>query len=97
MQIRDLVAEALKQDGLVLEAIELQGDTAEVRYRNTRYRSYALTVGRVARAMARNLPPSVETFRIVLVRNAVPTSTLVLSRTALEQLEKAVNRLRDAG
>ncbi len=89
VQIRDLVAEALKQDGLVLEAIELQGDTAEVRYRNTRYRSYALTVGRVARAMARNLPPSVETFRIVPMRRGLALSSTVIRRSDLEALEFA--------
>ncbi len=86
-QIRDLVAEALKADGLVLEAVILEGNVAEVRYRNNRYRSYTLTIGRVARAMARTLPPSVETFRIVPVRRGLGLSTTVIRRSDLEALE----------
>ena len=81
------MAEALKADGLVLEAIELNGTEAEVRYRNTRYRSYTLTIGRVARAMSRTLPPSVETFRIVPVRRGLALSSVVIRRSDLEALE----------
>ncbi|MQQ09554.1 YjbH domain-containing protein [Epibacterium sp. SM1979] len=88
-QIRDLLAEALKADGLVLEAVTLKGNVAEVRYRNNRYRSFTLTIGRVARAMARTLPPSVETFQIVPVRRGLGLSTTVIRRSDLEALEFA--------
>ncbi|MDE4175199.1 YjbH domain-containing protein [Phaeobacter sp. PT47_59] len=89
VEVRDLVAEDLKSHGLVLEAIDLKGTEAEVRFRNPRYRSYAIAVGRVARTMARALPPSVETFRIIPVRSGMGLSATVVRRSDLEDLEFA--------
>ncbi len=86
-QVRDLVAEGLKPHGLVLEAITLSGTEAEVRFRNPRYHSYALAVGRVARTMTQVLPPSVETFRIIPVRAGMGLSATVIRRSDLEDLE----------
>ncbi|WP_328593422.1 YjbH domain-containing protein [Tritonibacter aquimaris] len=88
-QIRDLLADALKADGLILETVDLGGTSAEVRFRNNRYRSQTLAVGRVARAMARTLPPSVETFRIVPMRRGLGLSTTEIRRSDLEALEYA--------
>jgi hypothetical protein len=88
-QSRDLTAETLKADGLVLEAITLSGTEAELRYRNPRYLSETQALGRAARAMALSLPPSVETFRIVPVRNGTAASALVVRRSDLEALEFA--------
>ncbi len=87
LKTRDLLAESLKQDGLILESVTLEGTKAEVRIRNTRYRSAALAVGRTARAMARSLPPSVETFRIVPTAGGLGLSAVVLRRSDLEALE----------
>ncbi|MGR3762370.1 YjbH domain-containing protein (plasmid) [Roseobacteraceae bacterium NS-SX3] len=86
-QIRDILAEALKADGLVLESVALTASAAEVRYRNPRYRSETLAAGRVARAMAASLPPSVETFRIVPVRSGMGLSAIEIRRSDLEALE----------
>ncbi|MEC9312442.1 MAG: YjbH domain-containing protein [Pseudomonadota bacterium] len=86
-RFRDLVAEGLKPHGLILEAIDLKGTEAEVRFRNPRYRSYAIAVGRVARTMALTLPPSIETFRIIPVRSGMGLSTTVIRRSDLEELE----------
>ncbi len=88
-QIRGLLADALKADGLVLEAVTLAGNSAEVRFRNNRYRSQTQAVGRVARAMARVLPPSVETLQIVPMRRGLALSTTELRRSDLEALEFA--------
>lgn len=105
-QVRDLVAEALKSDGLTLEAITLSGTEVELRYRNNRYRSEALAAGRAARLIANVLPPSVETFRLVPVRRGIGLSTTVLRRSDLEALEfapeapdalQAVAAVTDAG
>nr|WP_315899473.1 YjbH domain-containing protein [Phaeobacter italicus] len=87
--LRDALAEALKQEGLILEAITLPagGSSAELRYRNTRYRSQTQAVGRAARAMARLLPPSVETLKIVPMRGGLALSQVVLRRSDLEALE----------
>lgn len=86
-QIRDLAAEALKADGLVLESITLGPASAELRYRNPRYRSAAQAAGRAARALARTLPPSVETFRLVPVRRGAGLAAVEIRRSDLEALE----------
>lgn len=89
VKLRDRLAEALKADGLILESVSLQGTEVEIRYRNNRYRSETLAIGRVARLTANVLPPSVETFRIVPVRSGLGLSATVLRRSDLEALEFA--------
>ena len=89
LQVRDLLAEALRSENLVLESVTLQGTVAEVRIRNPHYRSHTLAVGRTARAMSRTLPPSVETFRIVPVFRGQGLSAVELRRSDLEALEFA--------
>ncbi|NSY39576.1 YjbH domain-containing protein [Leisingera sp. ANG59] len=86
-KIRDLAAEALKADGLVLEAVTLTGTTAELRYRNNRYRSQSQAAGRAARALAQTMPPSVETFRLVPVRRGIGLAAIEIRRSDLEALE----------
>ncbi|MFU1684388.1 YjbH domain-containing protein [Phaeobacter piscinae] len=87
--LRDALAEALQQDGLILEALSLPADgtEAELRYRNPRYRAQTLAIGRSARAMARLLPPSVETLKIVPMRGGLALSQVVIRRSDLEALE----------
>lgn len=84
---RDYVAEGLKAQGLILEAIDLQATSAEVRFRNPRYRSATQAVGRVARIMTASLPASIETFHITTVRNGMGLSTFQVRRSDLEALE----------
>lgn len=86
---RDQVAEGLKKEGLILEAVTFNSTGAEVRYRNPRYHSEMQAVGRVARIMTATLPASVETFRITPVRNGIGLSTLVVRRSDLEAQEFA--------
>ncbi|WP_264214798.1 YjbH domain-containing protein [Leisingera thetidis] len=86
-KVRDLAAEALKADGLVLEAITFTGTAAELRYRNNRYRSQSQAAGRAARALAQTLPPSVETFRLVPVRRGTGLAAIEVRRSDLEALE----------
>ncbi|MFW8595953.1 YjbH domain-containing protein [Cribrihabitans neustonicus] len=100
---RDLAAEALKADGLVLESIAFPagaagpasdaagapGRVVELRYRNPRYRSTGQAAGRAARALARTMPPSVETFRLVLLRRGLAPAAMVVRRSDLEALEFA--------
>ncbi|MCG7630313.1 YjbH domain-containing protein [Epibacterium sp. MM17-32] len=106
VKTRDLLAEALQQDGLILESVTLEGTRAEARIRNTRYLSQSLAVGRTARAMARSLPPSVETFRIVPTSGGLGLSAVEIRRSDLEALEFspeaadaiwAVAAVKDAG
>lgn len=87
--VRDALIPLLEADGLTLVETRTDASTTEVRYRNNRYRATAVSVGRVARAMARILPASVETFRIVPVVDNLAQSAIVLRRSDLEALETA--------
>ena len=88
---RDRVAEGLKQEGLILEAITFDATEVELRYRNPRYQSDMQAVGRVARIMTAYLPASVETFRITPVRSGLGLSTVTVRRSDLEAQEFATD------
>jgi hypothetical protein len=85
--LRGPLAEALRGEGLVLEALAVSANRAELRLRNLRYEAAPQAIGRAARAMARLLPASVETFDIVLIERGIATSRVTLRRTDLETLE----------
>ncbi|MVO18510.1 YjbH domain-containing protein [Rhodobacteraceae bacterium CY05] len=87
LTLRDQLAQQLEQDGLILESLEIDSTRAEVRFRNPRYRSDALAIGRTARVMSRMLPASVETFRMVPVRSGMGLSATEIRRSDLEMLE----------
>ena len=72
---------------LLLESLQLDSHRAEVRFRNSRYRSDTLAVGRAARALSRVMPASVESFRMVLVRSGMGLSAVEIRRSDLEALE----------
>jgi hypothetical protein len=76
----------LKTEGLVLEGLDLETETATVRLRNPKYGSEPEAIGRTARVMTRALPSSVETFVIVPVVNGMPMSVVTLNRTDVETL-----------
>ncbi|MEP3334416.1 YjbH domain-containing protein [Sedimentitalea sp.] len=86
-QLRDLLAPILMADGLVLESLTVTADTAELRFRNIQYLSFANAVGRAARAMSRVMPPSVETFRLVPLSGGMALSATTVRRSDLEALE----------
>ena len=87
LQLRDRLRPLLEQDGLVLEQLTVSANSAEVRYQNLRFQSEANAMGRVARAMAAVLPPSVETFRIVPMAEGMALSAVTVRRSDLEALE----------
>ncbi|MEY8830978.1 YjbH domain-containing protein [Sedimentitalea sp. XS_ASV28] len=86
-QLRDALAPILKADGLVLESLTVSADTAELRFRNIQYMSFANAVGRAARGMSRVMPPSVETFRLVPLSGGMALSATTMRRSDLEALE----------
>lgn len=92
-QAPGLLSEALKPvlaaSGLELIALQVSAREAELRFRNKRYPTASVAVGRAARAMAQTLPPSVETFRIVTVERNLAQSAVVIRRSDLEALEYA--------
>ena len=87
--LRDQLQGLLAEDGLLLESLTLDSSRAEVRFRNSRYRSDALAVGRAARALSRVMPASVESFNMVLVRSGMGLSAVEIRRSDLEALEFA--------
>jgi hypothetical protein len=80
---------ALAQQGLALEALELEAATATAWLRNTVYDAPAQAIGRAARVMANTLPASVETFVIVPVLRGNGASRITLARDDIERLEAA--------
>ena len=78
---------AMAEDGIILEGMELNGTTATIRVRNTKYSSGARVLGRTARALTNVLPASVETIRVVTMEKGLQVSTASLTRSALEQFE----------
>jgi len=89
--LRDQLSILLQEDGLVLESLDVSPDRAELRFRNLRYMTYPIALGRAARALARVMPPSVETFRLVPVSNGMALSTTTIRRSDLEALETDAN------
>jgi hypothetical protein len=85
--LRDMLEPLMKEEGLALEYLSVSADRAELRFRNTRYRSNSIAVGRAARLLARVMPPSVETFRLVPVAGGMALSAVTLRRSDLEALE----------
>lgn len=83
---------ALEPEGQVVLGLDLKPDTATIWVDNERHIEPAGAAGRIARVLAFGLPASVETFRIVMVKNGVPVSTLQLNRSDLERLETEPNR-----
>lgn len=83
----DALVPLLEQEGLILESLDVSADSAELRFRDLRYTSRVNGLGRAARAMARVMPASVETFRLVPVSNGMGLSTITIRRSDLEALE----------
>lgn len=86
--IRSLNAN-LEREKLVVESLGVTGDRAQVRFRNPTYDATSQAVGRVARAMARVLPSSVEIFEIVPQANGLVGAKVTIRRSDLERLEFA--------
>ena len=84
--LREGVAEALDEEGLRLEAFAASPSAVEIRVVNRRYDASAQVIGRAARVLSRTMPPSVETFTIVPVRDGLALSAVTLRRSDLEDL-----------
>ena len=82
--------EDLRGEGILLNAISVSGDTARLRYTNTRYRSEAQGMGRVSRVLTATMPPEVETFILEPMQEGMPLSAQTIRRSDLETFENAV-------
>lgn len=88
-KVREAVAGGLAGEGLILEGMEIDGRRAHVVVRNERWDIEAQAVGRAARVLSRNLPASVETFRITQVAHGMPVGAVTVARSDIEKLENA--------
>ena len=93
----DTLRAALRQEGISLQGVEVNGTTARVRYENNRYRSEAQAMGRVARVMTGQLPANIDTFVLEPTRRGVAMSATTMSRSDLEQLENTAMAASDLG
>jgi len=85
--LRKNLALLLRQDGLTFEALNVGATDATLWFRNTGFGAVPEAIGRVARAMSRALPSSVERFTIVPVARGIPVLSVTLARHDIETLE----------
>lgn len=85
--IRNALSAAFATEGLDLRALQIDGDTARVRFTNGRYRSNAQAMGRAARILTQAMPGQVDTFVLEQVDRGIPLSGVRISRADLEALE----------
>lgn len=91
-RLRDQVQVLLNSDGIVLESLSVQGNTAQLRLRNPRLDNGPQAIGRAARALANVMPSAVQRFEIVPIVQGVPVSRVVINRADLEDLEFAAGQ-----
>lgn len=84
---RSTLAGLIAKEGMTLEGMTLDSRRATVRVVNPKYQAEAQAIGRVARAMTRSLPASVEEFEIIPVVEGMPLASVVVTRTDLERYE----------
>ena len=80
---------ALKDQGIALDGLHLDGNTATVAVTNLRWSASAQFWGRTARVLSAELPAGVTTFRIRSHIRGMPVKEVVLTRRDLEELEYA--------
>ncbi|NAZ38044.1 YjbH domain-containing protein [Rubellimicrobium sp. CFH 75288] len=88
--LRDRLTAAMRAEGVELAGLELTDRTARVRYTNTRYRSEAQAMGRIARILTRELPPSIERLTLEPMQRGIPLSAVTFARSDIEDLENRV-------
>ncbi len=88
---RKYLNKALRPDGLRVEALSLQANQAELRFRNNRYNVTPQAFGRAARAMANILPSSVSTFVLTPIVDGLAVSSVTFNRSDLEKYENHPN------
>ncbi|MFN3664141.1 YjbH domain-containing protein [Yoonia sp.] len=93
--LRAATAQLLQMEGQTLTGLELTDTTARVRYINTRYRSQAQAMGRVARLLTQVMPDSIDTFILEPETRGIPLSATTLARGDIERLENRPGAAQD--
>lgn len=86
---QDSLAAALKAQGVTLDGVMIEGDTAVVAITNTGWPATAQAWGRSFRVLSRTLPPEIREIRLRSHIRDLPVSEMRLSREDLETLEYA--------
>ena len=92
---RDALQAALAVEDIRLLGLSIDGTTARIRYVNTRYRSEAQAMGRVARIMTQTMPATVSTFVMEPARVGIALSSTTLQRGDLKRLENTAGAAED--
>ncbi len=85
--IRENLQNQLDRDGLAIAGLDVTAREATLLLENTRYDAEPQAIGRAARAMASQLPYSIETFHIIPVSNGMGASRITFRRTDLENMQ----------
>lgn len=85
-QLMTALAPAFEAEGLAVKSATLNANSVAFLVENTRHDRPAKAIGRTARLLTTGMPPSVETFDITLMENNLPTATVVVNRSDMEQL-----------
>ncbi len=94
LNMRVALATELAKNGLILEGLAIDGQTARVQLRNPTYDSETTAIGRTARIMTRVLPAGVERFEIVPTVRGLRTTRVTVLRSDLERLENDPDGVR---
>ena len=82
--VEERLNDALRNEGMVLEFVELEGRRAVIGVYSFRYREFARNVGLAARAVANALPSPVEEITIAFMNGGMELSRVTLLRHELE-------------
>ncbi|WP_188579583.1 YjbH domain-containing protein [Tistrella bauzanensis] len=82
-----LFTAAAKND-VVLDRMEIAGDTVRIHIGNMPFRNFITSAGRAARVATQVMPPEVERFTLVLGEDGLDVAELTVLRTHLERLSK---------
>ncbi|WP_333713851.1 YjbH domain-containing protein [Yoonia sp.] len=85
--IRNALVQAFRAEGLNLVALDIDGDTARVRFTNGAFRSNAQAMGRISRILTQAMPAQVEVFVLEQMDRGIPLSAIRVMRSDIESLE----------
>jgi hypothetical protein len=88
--LRERLATTLAAEGITLTAVEASDRSIRIRYVNNRYRTEAQALGRAARVLTAELPPSIEIITLETEKRGIPLSAVTFSRSDLEALNDEV-------
>jgi hypothetical protein len=83
-QLATALAETLDAEGIRLDEARFTGDTVDVVIENQRFNQDPRAIGRTTRVLAAGMPASVETFRITMLEDSIPVTTVEVDRSTFE-------------